>query len=42
MAVEGEVQKESGVVHLIARRLIDHTAMLGKLGDVAPASRDFH
>jgi error-prone DNA polymerase len=39
MAVEGEVQTESGVVHLIARRLTDHTALLGKLATV---SRDFH
>ena len=39
MAVEGEVQKEGGVVHLIARRLTDHTALLGQL---ATASRDFH
>jgi error-prone DNA polymerase len=39
LAVEGEVQSESGVVHLIARRLVDHTPMLGRL---ATASRDFH
>ena len=39
MAVEGEVQTESGVVHLIARRLTDHTPMLGRL---STASRDFH
>ncbi len=39
MAVEGEVQTESGVVHLIARRLTDHTPMLGSL---STTSRDFH
>jgi error-prone DNA polymerase len=39
MAVEGEVQKEGDVVHLIARRLTDHTRLLGTL---ATASRDFH
>ncbi len=39
MGVEGEVQREGGVIHLIARRLVDHTAMLGKL---STSSRDFH
>jgi error-prone DNA polymerase len=39
MGVEGEVQREGDVIHLIARRLTDHTRMLGTL---ATASRDFH
>ena len=39
MAVEGEVQREGNVIHLIARRLTDHTRLLGTL---ATASRDFH
>jgi error-prone DNA polymerase len=38
LAVEGEVQNESDVVHVVARRLIDETPLLGGL--VAP-SRDF-
>ena len=38
MAVEGIVEREGDVVHLIARKLIDHTAMLGNL---QTASRDF-
>ncbi len=39
MAVQGEVQKEAGVVHLIAQRLWDHSELLGAL---TPRSRDFH
>ena len=39
LGVEGYMQNESGVVHLIARRLIDHTALLGRL---TTESRDFH
>lgn len=39
MRVDGQVQKESGVVHLIAERLIDETKLLGSL---ATTSRDFH
>jgi error-prone DNA polymerase len=39
LGVEGVMQKEGKVVHLVARRLIDHTALLGRL---ATASRDFH
>jgi error-prone DNA polymerase len=39
MGVEGEVQREGEVIHLIARRLTDHTRLLGTL---ATASRDFH
>ena len=39
MAVDGEVQREGSVIHLVARRLTDHTRLLGTL---ATASRDFH
>jgi error-prone DNA polymerase len=39
MAVDGEVQSEGGVVHLVARRITDHSALLGRL---ATQSRDFH
>jgi len=39
MGVEGEVQREGDVIHLVARRLSDHTRLLGTL---ATASRDFH
>ncbi len=39
LGVEGYMQNESGVVHLVARRLIDHTPLLGRL---VTESRDFH
>ena len=39
MGVEGKLQREGGVIHLVARRLTDHTRLLGTL---ATASRDFH
>jgi error-prone DNA polymerase len=39
LAVVGEVQREGEVLHLIARRLTDHTALLGRL---TVACRDFH
>ncbi len=39
LGVEGHMQKEGGVVHLVARRLIDHTQLLGML---LTESRDFH
>ncbi|HET7157609.1 MAG TPA: error-prone DNA polymerase, partial [Burkholderiales bacterium] len=39
LGVEGYLQNQSGVVHLVARRLIDHTALLGRL---MTESRDFH
>ena len=39
MGVEGKLQREGDVIHLIARRLTDHTRLLGTL---ATASRDFH
>jgi error-prone DNA polymerase len=39
LGVEGLIQRESGVTHLVARRLFDLTALLGKLHT---ESRDFH
>jgi len=39
LGVEGVVQREGEVVHLVARRLTDYTALLGKL---KVESRDFH
>jgi error-prone DNA polymerase len=39
LGVEGYMQKESGVIHLVARRLVDHSRLLGRL---VTASRDFH
>ncbi len=39
MAVYGSVEREGEVVHVIARRLIDHSELLGRL---ATSSRDFH
>ena len=39
LGVEGVMQKEGDVVHLVAHRLTDHTALLGRL---ATESRDFH
>jgi error-prone DNA polymerase len=39
LGVEGVVQKESGVLHVIAERLVDHSELLGKL---VTRSRDFH
>jgi error-prone DNA polymerase len=39
LAVQGEVQREGEVLHLIARRLEDHSALLGRL---MTRSRDFH
>jgi len=38
MGVQGELQIEGDVIHVIARRLVDHTAMLGNL---VVTSRDF-
>ncbi|HEX7062439.1 MAG TPA: OB-fold nucleic acid binding domain-containing protein [Woeseiaceae bacterium] len=38
LSVEGEVQREDGVQHIIARRLVDRSAMLG---DLMVRSRDF-
>jgi len=39
MGVVGEVQRQGEVVHVIAKRLVDHSAMLGRL---MVTSRDFH
>src|SRR5579864_1382919 len=39
LEVHGELQRQDGVTHLIARRLIDRTALLGQL---LTRSRDFH
>jgi error-prone DNA polymerase len=39
LGVEGVVQKEGGVLHVIAERLVDHSELLGKL---VTRSRDFH
>jgi DNA polymerase III alpha subunit/intein/homing endonuclease len=39
LEVHGELQQQEGVTHLIARRLIDRTALLGEL---MTRSRDFH
>ena len=39
LGVEGIVQKAGDVVHLVAHRLTDHSALLGRL---ATSSRDFH
>ena len=39
LGVHGTIEREGEVVHLIARRLFDHSALLGPL---AAASRDFH
>jgi error-prone DNA polymerase len=39
MGVAGKIEKQGEVVHLIAGRLMDHTAMLG---DLEVRSRDFH
>jgi error-prone DNA polymerase len=39
MAVHGTIEREGEVVHLVARRLVDHGALLGGL---VTASRDFH
>jgi len=38
MGIQGELQIEGEVIHVIARRLVDHTDMLGNL---AVTSRDF-
>ncbi|MEO7774872.1 MAG: error-prone DNA polymerase [Steroidobacteraceae bacterium] len=39
LEVRGQLQRESGVTHVIARRMVDHSRLLGAL---APRSRDFH
>jgi error-prone DNA polymerase len=43
LGVAGVLEREGRVVHLIARRLEDHSALLGNLrGRLAVPSRDFH
>jgi DNA-directed DNA polymerase III PolC len=39
LEVQGELQRQEGVMHVIARRLIDRTPLLGEL---LTRSRDFH
>lgn len=39
LGVEGEIQREGEVVHLVAHRLTDHTRLLGRL---TAQSRNFH
>lgn len=39
LGVEGYMQNDGGVSHLVARRLIDHSGLLGRL---VTDSRDFH
>ena len=39
LEVQGELQRQDGVMHVVARRLIDRTALLGEL---LTRSRDFH
>ena len=39
LGVEGEIQREGEVVHLVAHRLVDHSRLLGRL---VTESRDFH
>ena len=39
LGVLGQVQREGQVVHLVAKRLVDLSSLLGRL---ATASRDFH
>src|SRR5580698_4292466 len=39
LEVRGQLQQQDGVIHLIARRLIDRTGLLGEL---LTRSRDFH
>jgi error-prone DNA polymerase len=39
MGVEGVIEREGEVIHLVAKRLSDHSALLGR---IATPSRDFH
>ena len=39
LGVQGTIQREGKVIHLVAQRLTDHTQLLGQL---AARSRDFH
>jgi error-prone DNA polymerase len=43
LGVEGVIEREGNVIHLVARRLRDHDPLLAPLfGRLAPKSRDFH
>ena len=39
LGVQGTIERDGEVVHLVARRLVDYSTLLGPL---ATASRDFH
>ena len=39
LGVEGVIENQDGVCHLVARRFVDHSRLLGAL---KTASRDFH
>lgn len=39
LGVQGTIERDGDVVHLVARRLVDHSALLGPL---ETSSRDFH
>jgi error-prone DNA polymerase len=39
LGVDGTIERDGDVVHVVARRLVDHSALLGPLDT---ASRDFH
>jgi error-prone DNA polymerase len=39
LAVHGVIERQGEVIHLVAGRLVDHSALLGRL---TPRSRDFH
>ena len=39
LGVQGTIERDGDVLHLVARRLVDHSALLGPL---ETASRDFH
>jgi len=43
LGVQGMIERDGEVVHLVARRLSDHSSLLADaLGPLAPRSRDFH
>ncbi len=43
LGVQGVIERDGAVVHLVARRLEDHSALLARcLGELAVASHDFH
>jgi len=43
LGVQGVIERDGEVVHLVARRLSDQSPLLaGVLGPLAPRSRDFH